>query len=314
MCRPRKRKRSAAPAGHGAAHGRPPHADHHHQRVPVPGGCWAAACAPQGPGCHTPAACPPLPPRRRTPLCLLPRPNVTPCCRLCTTSSWSSLGAISPYERWVLAHIARECQHPLSARCCCHAVFAAAAATCGTLGSRPPSPEPQVPVGKQHENYNHPLIHIYLLKRRKQPLGAEAEAGSEAGSTEAGEGAAAVTEAGEGAAAVTEAGEGAAAVTEAGEGAAAVTEAGDGAAAVAAAGEGAAAAAGGGAALPGEVESARLAEADAAAAAGGGSEGDEEPPSPPAGGEAASGDKHADQFQTRRMGVMLAKSLKHVTI
>jgi len=43
----------------------------------------------------------------------------------------------------------------------------------------------QVPTGKMDPNYQHPLIHIYLLKRRKEPLPEGEAAAAEAAAAEA---------------------------------------------------------------------------------------------------------------------------------
>lgn len=154
-----------------------------------------------------------------------------------------------------------------------------------------PPPHAQVPVGKQHDDYNHPLIHIYLLKRRKQPLE-----------------------------------EGGAAADEA----ALADEPADAAGAGAAGEPGALAPAAGAAGSAAEGQPQQAGEAavgeqpQAAAAAGGEAEGSpsdqaageaQHPPAPASsGGAVASSDKLKEQFQTRRQGAMLARALARMDV
>ncbi|KAL4448418.1 hypothetical protein ABPG75_005637 [Micractinium tetrahymenae] len=141
----------------------------------------------------------------------------------------------------------------------------------------------KVQAGKMDPNYQHPLIHIYLLKRRKQPL---AGAGSEA----------------EGAVAAAEAAEEAAEGDEAEELRAAAGSCAAAAAAAQAEAAGPAAAEGGGAA-DGDGEPTAAAEAGGASSEGG-------KPEP----QTQAAARSQQQFQTRREGSMLARMLAEVKI
>lgn len=142
----------------------------------------------------------------------------------------------------------------------------------------------QVPVNKMDPNYSHPLIHIYLLKRRKQPLepeAAAAEAAAEAEAAVAGGGAA---------------GE---------EGGAAAGEEAQGAAAA-------------GAEAGGAVQQAAAAAEEQQGSSAGSSGGEGEPAALPLDGS-GSGDparaaRSQEQFKTRRQGAMLAKMFKDVKL
>ena len=150
----------------------------------------------------------------------------------------------------------------------------------------PPRPLPQVPANKQDQNYQHTLIHIYLLKRRKVPLGEEGAAGEAAGDA-AGE------ETAEGAA------EGAAGV--AAEGAA--EDAGDGEAEAAGAAQRVAMAAGG------SLGEAAAAASEAAAGAGAASDAGAAPA-----GEAEAAQRSSELFQARRQGNALVRALAEVQL
>ncbi|EFN56375.1 hypothetical protein CHLNCDRAFT_144895 [Chlorella variabilis] len=144
----------------------------------------------------------------------------------------------------------------------------------------------KVAPNKMDANYQHPLIHIYLLKRRKQPLaeaGVEAAAAEGAAATEDGQ--AAAQRAGGVAGVVGGVAEGEQQDAEVG----AVEEEDPLAAAAAAAAAAAVAAAGAAAAAVEE-------------GAGGREEG------------AASSGSSAERFQTRRQGAMLARVLKDIKL
>ncbi|PSC70389.1 lysine methyltransferase METTL21D isoform X1 [Micractinium conductrix] len=144
----------------------------------------------------------------------------------------------------------------------------------------------KVPANKQDQNYQHTLIHIYLLKRRKVPLGEEGAAGEAAGDA-AGE------ETAEGAA------EGAAGV--AAEGAA--EDAGDGEAEAAGAAQRVAMAAGG------SLGEAAAAASEAAAGAGAASDAGAAPA-----GEAEAAQRSSELFQARRQGNALVRALAEVQL
>lgn len=187
------------------------------------------------------------------------------------------------------------------------------APSCKPKGSLAPALRPlfhfQVPTGKMDPNYQHPLIHIYLLKRRKEPLQDGEAAGAEADAQGAAAG-----EDGAGAAA------GQQAATAAEEQTAAAAGEQTAAAGVAAAGGGCAADAAQPAGLPAAAESTpsisgpepssqAVAEDDEerlqAGSNGSGS------------GEGSSSERSAQyqqQFQTRRQGAMLARLLKDVKL
>lgn len=166
----------------------------------------------------------------------------------------------------------------------------------------------QVPIGKMDPNYQHPLIHIYLLKRRKEPL----QDGEAAGAEADGQGAAA-GEDGAGAAA------GQQAVVAAEEQAAAAAEEQTAAAGVAAAGGCAA-----DAALPADSQAAAestLGSSQTEPSSQAVAEDAEEHLQAGSSGSGSCEDSSSErsaqyqqQFQTRRQGAMLARLLKDVKL
>lgn len=129
---------------------------------------------------------------------------VSPCCagfapRLCTTYSWSASASTLQYARWGRRRgqpLRRlwpggwhEATLPLRrAPACDDACRPLLVDALGVLviqscslrvshGEEFPAHVPlQVQAGKMDPNYQHPLIHIYLLKRRKQAAGEEGSA------------------------------------------------------------------------------------------------------------------------------------------
>ncbi|KAI7837928.1 hypothetical protein COHA_008234 [Chlorella ohadii] len=163
----------------------------------------------------------------------------------------------------------------------------------------------KVPTGKMDPNYQHPLIHIYLLKRRKEPLPEGEAAAAEAAAAEADDAQGAAAAAAQGAAEVAAA---------AGEQAAE-----DG---TAAAGEPAEAAAAGSSAEDAE-QHAGLQGADGEQSSSsqvGSDQADAEGASEQlqagegSGGSSEKAAVYQQQFQTRRQGAMLARLLKDVKI